>query len=198
MGEAHPSLTKDIQKKKFRRLTNLSIKAPNGQSIDLNRDFNVQDIFFTGTNKESHKTSGGGNSESVFLYFDINSPISLIALFHEIGHIVKEREDPQKAYRYGTAISNLNKGILSHFISGEEKHTNFQAASEEILRNERDAWSVALLSLRPFISAMKISPADLNKTIHSFLSIYSESIRQTEQKVRLSLPDILQIVKRLF
>jgi hypothetical protein len=165
---------------KFRKLTDFTIQTSAGRKIRLS-DFPVRNALFAPDMPLDGHSSADPVKRDVFLSGPPTTPAALLALFHELGHcerVSHMNKQEQKEYlgmRKRFAWQAGNHPILSR----ERREEKFEEAVEEVLRDERGAWAVALSKLRPFLPLLGISREDALKDIHEIsLASYSDAVRE--------------------
>ncbi|KKR91470.1 MAG: hypothetical protein UU95_C0002G0023 [Parcubacteria group bacterium GW2011_GWC2_42_12] len=184
-NEIPESLKQDIEAGKFRRLVGLSIDNPSGNELDLMKDFEVRDIFFAIDNKNFHSSLA---KNKVFCYFSPNSFLGIMTLLHEIGHTTVVQKIISDSDTLGGALKGLGTAVKQstarkiynspylHFFLPQKLN---EFAGKNVLKEERDAWAVAVSALRGTLDAFNVSKEDLRDSIHKMpLTAYSERIRQ--------------------
>lgn len=167
----------------FRRLTSLLIKDEDGEGIDLIKKFKVKDIFFT-TQSWVGEGTFVDHGSNIFSSIPPNSFIGIASILHEIGHIASLRSpEGQSSASKNTAQRVFNAHPLVHLLI-PKKVTEY--ASGIVLKEERDAWSVAVAALRRALPAFGVSKEDFMNSIHNVaLTTYSEKIRKIQKGLTL-------------
>lgn len=176
---------------RFRRLTSLIIKDENGEGKDVIKEFQVSDVFFASYTYGSGESYADAARGSVFSDLSPNSFNGIMTILHEIGHVVSSRSPKGRSF-VTKKLSNLvyRAPLLAHALIPEKV---VEKASENILKEERDAWSVAAGSLRRSLQAFGVSKEDFMDAVHKVaLVTYSEKIRRIQRGFTL------EDAKRLF
>ncbi len=167
----------------FRRLTSLFIKDENGGGVDLIKKFKVKDIFFA---TESWVGEGAfvDNDSNIFSSIPPNSFVGIMSILHEIGHVVSRRSpEGQSSASKDAALRIFNAPLLVHLFIPKNC---IEYASGIVLGEERDAWSVAVATLRRALPAFGVSKEDFIYSIHNVaLTTYSEEIRKIQKGLTL-------------
>lgn len=170
---------------KYRRLTNLTINSPEGNELDLIKDFQPKEIIFaTDNNFQNSKAK----ADKILTSLPPNSFLGIMTIFHELGH-VKANQKIISSMKDFTGVKEVFKTITTKKMSRVvmdspiihwflPKKLN-EAAGTNVLKDERDAWAVAVRALRGTLNAFGVSNEDFKKAIHDFaLTSYSENIRK--------------------
>lgn len=98
-----------------------------------------------GTKKLITKTAT--KADIIFcLNYAINTPLGLIALFHELGHLKHRQAKPDEFDKILKSLEMANR-------DGE--------IEANILEMERDAWAFAIATLKPFLKDLGISTEEI-------------------------------------
>ncbi len=169
--------TKDLSKQ---------IKILNDLSIEKgNTSFRVYDILPRGYRilfLPSLSTTSFLSPEDRFVFIgdDILTPIGLLALGHELGHIQDfsrlSESDMEKALH---SVIQFGFLVESSSVSSSFSKKKIESISENVLRQERNAWAFAFLKLRYFFDDLNIDKKDVFTLIHkNTLEFYSSEIRK--------------------
>ncbi|OGG54589.1 hypothetical protein A3C20_01890 [Candidatus Kaiserbacteria bacterium RIFCSPHIGHO2_02_FULL_55_25] len=167
-------------REKCRKLTSLSIQTSFGKSIQL-AGLPVRHVLFSTDDTWIRSSYAERYTKDVLLYCPPTSILSLLILFHEIGHLECEKQlTKREVARRSRARGKYQGEIGVHPIfTGKARVEGFEEVSELVLREERDAWAVALSKLRHVMPAFDVRREDVLKSIHEItLSGYSDAIRK--------------------
>lgn len=102
------------------------------------------------------------------LTLEPKSAISILSLFHEIGHLKDIKIDLKE-------LKLFREKELNNSLTKEDKLN----LAKEVLRRERFAWAYTITKLKPFFDSLNIEKRDLYKAIHELaLGGYSDQLKK--------------------
>lgn len=111
----------------------------------------------------------------------INSPIlsvdGILGLLHEIGHNLRDQnQNPSEQIKDEISTQRFKlSGILEKILAGISPRNPNSKDASRLLRDERDAWSIALHEIKPFMKDLNINIEDIENIIHHD-ALYSYSL----------------------
>lgn len=160
-----------IPKLNIRKLEKLILKN-NESELDilslLSSDYST--YITTNLDKEdnSFESVHRPRERKIFINTPLLSVDGIMSLLHEIGH--NNRDQYQTFSEQNKDENSLLRfklsGIVEKILAGMTlRGPNIKDASR-VLRDERDAWSFALLKIRPFMKDLNIDIDDMENIIH--------------------------------
>ena len=170
-----------LQPSEFRQLTDISFQA--GQD-----ELRLEDIlprgwqvFFSANPSDSAIGSGMDDKiECIVVHGNILTRESLVALLHEIGHAREiENKTDQEKQLYREARRRFRSAGRP---TASPKDANIYRPSETdlaiILESERNAWSFALKTIKPFLKMLDLTKEEMDMYMHNIaLATYSDAMR---------------------
>jgi|GEM_PF-5385167 hypothetical protein len=169
----------DMERGKFRKLTDLSIRTSSGVQLGLS-GLPVRHILFA-PGKTLDRSAATITGEDVLLYGTPTTFLGLLILFHEIGHCERIADMTKEEYsKFEAAKTRFERQRDNHpILALKNREEKFEEDSETVLRDERGAWAEALSKLRPLLPFFGVSREDVLKGVHEItLASYSDRIRE--------------------
>lgn len=129
-------------------------------------------IYFNPYNQEKRSFAG---EEFMVIKGDFAKPSTLLALFHEVGHLLDlNRMNEETKEKYLLARKNYTDIIYKLTVARKKSQNIPQEHIMEktlavVINSERNAWALGLQLLRPFFKGIGIEKDDAKMFIHDYI-----------------------------
>jgi len=168
-----------FEPERFKELKSFSLKNKSSKADVFEILPEKYQIYFCPDEKNDRvESSVFVEQKLVLITGDLSKPLTILSLFHEIGHLVDDKimGDKDKEERHKESRIRYNKAgqpIKSPDDTGVYKPTENDLVT--ILNSERNAWAFAIKKLKPFLKNLNIDNQDLRVYIHDYaLKSYSK------------------------
>ena len=144
----------------LRQVKNISFSNSNGDIFETKTAYpNLVILFST-----EHEKMGPNdnrfepdNSMVILLGLNILSPVGILAMMHEVGHLTDIGSGSTYKKEVINSIRNINL-----WASGRNKKLPSNNEAGKLLNTERNAWAYAINKIKPFIEDLGMSKNDLS------------------------------------